>query len=552
MKRTRIWVIGLAVTLAWLNLAMSQEQPNRPTAPKVPAGVRILRDQAKKPQVLITISKETTNITAPLREDGYVNYVAALNQRFRAGVTPENNAAVPFLKAMGPGQIDAKYRDEYFRLLGIPSLPEKGDYFVPLEKYAKAVKGAGNVVTAKDEEKGHDIYTEQLNPSMKRPWSKKEFPTLAGWLAANEEPLALLVAASKRPRRFDPLVPENGSMIAALLPALQQYREAGRALTARAMLRANEGKTDEAWEDLLACHRLARLIGQGPTLIDALVAIAVDRLACGGDEGLLQARLAPARIARMRAEFDSLMPLPKMVDKINLAERFMYLDGVGMVARDGISSLSGLSGGSKSEGTFESLVGSAAAAAVDWDQVLRMGNPWYDRMVDAYGKPTRAERQTAFHKIEYDLRKLAAAARDWKSQGLSALVSPRHAISERIGQIFVSLLLPAVSSASTAEDRATMQFDLTRLAFALAAYRADRGTYPAKLADLTPKHVAEVPKDLFNPSELHYHQDGGGYLLYSVGADGKDDGGKGYDDRKAGEDWDDLAIRVPAASAQKQ
>jgi hypothetical protein len=97
-----------------------------------------------------------------------------------------------------------------------------------------------------------------------------------------------------------------------------------------------------------------------------------------------------------------------------------------------------------------------------------------------------------------------------------------------------------------------MQFELIRLAFALAAYRADHGAYPAKLADLAPKYVAEVPKDIFNASELHYRQEGGGYLLYSVGVNGKDDGGKGYDDRKKGEDWDDLAVRVPPATAPKQ
>ena len=155
-----------------------------------------------------------------MRKDGYVNYVAALNQRFRAGVTPENNAAVPFLKAMGPGEIDAKYRDEYFRLLGIQPLPEKGDYYVTLDKYAKASKDAGKPAAEDGEGKGTDIYAEQLTPAMKRPWSKKEFPILAGWLAANEKPLALLVAASKRPRRYDPLIPEDGSVIAALLPAV--------------------------------------------------------------------------------------------------------------------------------------------------------------------------------------------------------------------------------------------------------------------------------------------------------------------------------------------
>ena len=44
MKLTRIWVIGLAVMLAWMNLAVSQERPKRPAAPKPPAGVQVLRD----------------------------------------------------------------------------------------------------------------------------------------------------------------------------------------------------------------------------------------------------------------------------------------------------------------------------------------------------------------------------------------------------------------------------------------------------------------------------------------------------------------------------
>ncbi len=401
---------------------------------------------ANKPHVLITISKETTYITAPLRKDGYVDYVAALNQRFRLGVTPENNAAVPFLKAMGPGKIDAKDRDEYCRMLGIPPLPEKGDYYVKLEKYAKVLKDAGRHLTEEEEEKGQDLYWEQLTQAMKRSWSKKEFPVLAGWLAANEKPLALLIAASNRPRRYDPLISGDGSVIGMLLSAAMEYREAGRALTARAMLRVGEGQVDEAWEDLLACHRLARLAGQGPTLVEGLVAITVDGSAFAGDQGLLQhARLTPAQIAKMRADLDKLPPMFKMLDKINMAERFMYLDGVGMVAREGLSLVTGLTGASKPKGIFESLVDSAARDAVDWDHVLRMGNFWYDRLADAYGKPTRAEREKAFRKIDDDIGKLVASAKDWKSQGLLLLGGVRYAISERIGQIFVSLLLPATS-----------------------------------------------------------------------------------------------------------
>ena len=83
------------------------------------------------------------------------------------------------------------------------------------------------------------------------------------------------------------------------------------------------------------------------------------------------------------------------------------------------------------------------------------------------------------------------------------------------------------------------------LAFALAAYRAEDSRYPANLAAWTPKYVKEVPKDIFNnDADLHYSRKGDGYLLYSVGDNGKDDGGKGYDDRKNSEDWDDLAVRM--------
>ncbi|MGA2620628.1 MAG: hypothetical protein ABSF26_23645 [Thermoguttaceae bacterium] len=526
MGLTQISAIGLAAILAWAD--------------------------PPKPYVAITISKPTTYITEPLRKDGYVDYVAALNQRFRAGVTPENNAAVPFLKAMGPGEIGPRYRDQYCKMLDIEPLPEKGDYYVRLDQYSKGLKDAEKPAAGAGE-KGRELLWKQQTQAMKRPWSKKEFPMLAGWLAANEKPLALLVAASKCPRRYDPLISGDGSVIAALLPAVDQHREAARALTARAMLHADEGRIAEAWEDLLACHRLARLTGQGPTLVNALVAIAVDATACAGDQALLQhARLTRDQIARMRADLDKLPPLPKMAGKIDVAERFMYLDEVRIVARQGLTLLAELAGVSRPKVAFKSLFDTAAGTGVDWDQVLRMGNSWYDRVADAYGKPTPAERRAALGKIDGDIRKLAEATRDWKSLGLSMLSGPRNAISERIGQVFVSLLVPGISSAANAEDRGVMQFELNRLAFALAAYHADHGSYPAKLADLAPQYAAAVPKDIFSASELHYRPEGGGYLLYSVGVNGKDDGGKGVGDRKGAEDWDDLAVRVPAAAGQKQ
>ena len=187
MKRKLAWLAAAAIAAAWANPAASQEQSQRPKA------------SLPKPRVLITISKETTYINEPLRKDGYVDYVAALNGRLRAGVTPENNAAVPFLRAVGPGGIGAKHRDEYCRMLEIPRLPEKGEYFVGISEYARRLTDAEKPAPAAGKT-SLQILFEQETQAGTRPWSKKEFPVIARWLAVNEKPLALLLAASKRPR----------------------------------------------------------------------------------------------------------------------------------------------------------------------------------------------------------------------------------------------------------------------------------------------------------------------------------------------------------------
>ena len=57
---------------------------------------------------VVTISPTTTYITAPLRADGYVDSVAAIDEMSSDGVTPENNSAVLFWQAIGPKSVYTK------------------------------------------------------------------------------------------------------------------------------------------------------------------------------------------------------------------------------------------------------------------------------------------------------------------------------------------------------------------------------------------------------------------------------------------------------------
>jgi hypothetical protein len=202
--------------------------------------------------------------------------------------------------------------------------------------------------------------------------------------------------------------------------------------------------------------------------------------------------------------------------------------------------------------TVSSLIQYGDSTAIDWDLILRMGNSWYDRIVEAYRMPTAGEQRKALRKIDENLRRLKKTAANAESLDELLLDNPEQAFSERLGQVLLTFFMHDPQHYLQVENRATMRFELHRLGFALAAYRADRLAFPEKLIDLVPDYLAKVPDDIFTGSALHYRREGRGYLLYSVGINGKSDGARGYEDRKNLEDWDDLIIRVPAPAAKKR
>ena len=77
----------------------------------------------------------------------------------------------------------------------------------------------------------------------------------------------------------------------------------------------------------------------------------------------------------------------------------------------------------------------------------------------------------------------------------------------------------------TEEEQNEQPVRLLRIGVALAGYRHEHGAYPAKLDALVPGWFKEIPGDLFSGKPPIYRRTATGYLLYSVGVDGQDDGG---------------------------
>ena len=485
----------------------------------------------------LTVSPETTHITEPLAADGWPDYFEALNQRHSRGVTPENNSVVLLYGALGPAPGGEEMPPGFFERLGVARPQQDGPYFVDLGVYLAETAG----IEPTDPQSSREL--DRLIEATQRPWTAEQNPHLAEWLRTNEVPLRIVAEAVQRREYFSPLVsdPESPGLITAPLSGVQQYRALGRALCARAMLRSAHGQLEPAWHDLLTVHRLARLTGRGPTLIEGLVGSAIEAIAVAAEVSLVAHTRPDAHtIAGYRADLERLPPRPRMLEKIDVAERYMYLDAMLRMARGDEDAMRLI----EADSFAGRLLARLSLNALDWDAILRIGNKQYDRLAAAARKTDRRERQAALAAELEDAKRQMAQLRDGEAlQKLFAQAgNPRAAISQWVGKTTVLLLLPALTQIGIAEDRADQRMRTLNVALALAAYRSDHGGYPERLEALSPRYLPELPQDVFTGESLQYRATAGGYLLYSVGANGEDDGGR---DESADPAGDDMAIRVP-------
>jgi len=96
---------------------------------------------------------------------------------------------------------------------------------------------------------------------------------------------------------------------------------------------------------------------------------------------------------------------------------------------------------------------------------------------------------------------------------------------------FCAELLPVYKNSGFHDARNLTGNALPTTAIALRAYRAETGGFPATLDLLAPKYLKAIPADPYGGGEsLRYAIKNEKYVLYSIGPDGNDDGGRAIDD----------------------
>ncbi len=479
------------------------------------------------PNPPIIVSPQTTYITEPIGTDGLPDFERYVLEADRADVTPSNNAAALLWQALWPGELSPQHYAPMAAELGLPQIPSVKEALVSpygevsrakLEEWLESIpeiKDAGNSAEAADA---------VMDRAMTRPWTSDEIPPFAQWILENEKPLNLIVVASRRPKFYSPspsfLDNKQDLFVSMLLPGVGRIREAARCLSIRAMWHVGEGRPMDAWTDVLAMYRISRLLTQGRTLVEQLVAIALDGMANTAAQRILESNeLTVDEIKQIRTELSEIPPLAGAARALDQGERLLALDAFVRIGGGGRADLMeelGLQQGAMTGGVLD-------VVSVDWNLVLREANGWYDRITAAAKMKDRAERNRAIMTINSDIHRLHANSRTASSMA-TAVVS-RQQRSQLVSAMMLGLFLPAVSAAIDWEDEQNVVMELTRLCAALAQFRAEHGAYPKELAELVPGVLQELPNDPYSGKPFVYSRDGEGFLLYSVGANSVDEGG---------------------------
>ena len=100
------------------------------------------------------------------------------------------------------------------------------------------------------------------------------------------------------------------------------------------------------------------------------------------------------------------------------------------------------------------------------------------------------------------------------------------AASRKKKRNFSALIFSSLTGVAAREDESLARLRVAATALALEHFRNQKGKLPDMLDDLIPAVIGEIPEDPFTGDDVLYRRLPKGYVVYSVGRDRVDDGGK--------------------------
>ncbi len=463
------------------------------------------------------------------------NYVAELNRIVRPAADESLNAAPLYLKAVDLKKelsddfllffaknhqaiVDERDRRRFEELAGeineLLSNKKLWNYQQKKQDIQNEVSGIFNQFVGK---KYNELTVEQ------RKFAER-------WVQEHNDALELVIEGSKRPyfwRIYESGYENPTEMLGVLMPDLSDFRRLVFSLRLRICLNAEQGRFEDAFNDVKSCYRFGQHLRGDKILIEQIVGIAIEALAVRTIQDIVsEYDIDSTILANLQNSLEQIVADENFVPSLE-AERLCAYDEIQRCFTEDrfggghlyLSRLGNLTPSDRSdleeilvEAIF-SLRGWPTAVKVlfahpDKKQTREMADSYYDFWTKVY------------HKTPSQIR----------AEGIDA---EKQAMEIIEGNILLQILAPALFRINEIAHRNKTEVYATVTLLALLRYEKDKGSYPNDLRQLiTAGYLKKLPMDAFSDKPLVYRKTDDDFILYSVGPNFTDEGGRYSRDSK--------------------
>ncbi|MDG1991501.1 MAG: hypothetical protein P8J43_03440 [Pirellulales bacterium] len=312
------------------------------------------------------------------------------------------------------------------------------------------------------------------------------------------------------------------------LPEMQFFRNAARILAVSAHYQASVGNMPAALRDVSSIMKMSLHASSEPILISGLIGLSIDGIAVDVLIDILPFIDTDALSLLKRDDIHNFLFTPPSLAKNIYGEESFGLNvfsifGTGEFDQWQLASLF-LDTLNVPDSIYQQNVFLNPALAAYRIFLFPQDLAAYRQTMHSYQRVSEssdsyAAKQTILKKIEDDLS------------------------SGRPKGFITALVTPAIGKAIENVEKARMRHTTALVAIAATEFRIAHGSLPEKADSLVPDFLPCLPKDTFHAtSRVRYSSKDDGVAIYSVGPNGKDDGGPGPEMDNGQPKTDDVGI----------
>lgn len=349
------------------------------------------------------------------------------------------------------------------------------------------------------------------------------------WLEQNQTAINHLLEASTKPYYFREYnVGEHNQdkcAIGILLPYGKKLREISKASVWQARMQQEQGQITEALETSLALIRIGRHFQSRLTLIEQLNGRAFSNLGHYEILRILKAKEFKAEeLLNLQNGLKHIHPGDFPLMNVE-SEKFLFRDIVQQVFTDG-----GIGGGHLIPNRLAFLLTSLTSVNEELDNLIYLPVS----LVHARRNKT-LEKANQVYDEAIELSRMTPYSKHISNRSIEKSV---ETLSEYRFFLFRKFLA-ALDHISTLSYRTRALHEATLTVIALRRWQLEKDAFPENLTQLVDfGYMEKLPMDPFSDKPLVYRKKGDDFILYSVGYNFTDDGGKwGLDDLKRKRRW---------------